>query len=111
MNIIQQVNVRSIHVRGSSHVGITSTNKRMATCKYVTSDVKIIYNNAAWILDSKSTYHICFNPNQFQKLIKIKPIKVKFPNGNTTIVDYAGSIILSSKMKLHKCVIFATIFF
>ncbi|KAF1896593.1 hypothetical protein Lal_00034292, partial [Lupinus albus] len=54
-----------------------------------------------WILDSGATDHICSNISCFSTCYKIRPIKVKLPNGQIILAKISGTIPISNHLIIY----------
>lgn len=64
----------------------------------------IYYNNYlshTWILDSCAKDHVCSCLSVFDSYYKIKLLKITLPNGNFTMVHYAGNVRFSPILYLN----------
>lgn len=54
-----------------------------------------------WILDSGTSDHVYLHIKYFSIIQMIQPIHIKFPNGNTLMDKFFGTIILDTCLHLH----------
>ncbi|XP_019462961.1 PREDICTED: uncharacterized protein LOC109361887 [Lupinus angustifolius] len=107
VNMLQQNN--SIVPKHEDHnVGHVSNVMSIVLGYYKTEEsgnfgTTLTHNNSSWILDSGATDHICSNLALYSVYYKIRPIKVRLPNGNLVTTEVSGS---SAKPNLAQCVIF-----
>lgn len=58
-------------------------------------------NSNLWILDTDSTYHICFDKTSFITSKTIILVHVTFPDGSHIIVSMFHNVVISPSLTLH----------
>ncbi|KAK9682509.1 hypothetical protein RND81_10G079000 [Saponaria officinalis] len=55
-----------------------------------------------WILDSGTTHQICYRKSLFTDLIPlVKPYSISLPNGQIVVINFVGSVFISSDLMLQ----------